>query len=253
MKITKPKKLKKVLITSAVAIAWVVIWQVLSLIVNQPLYVPSPYLTLVSLGNIIVTQYFWMSVVATFVRVGAGILISFVLGCSIAYISAHAKPVETFLSPFVTAVKSTPIMSIIIVALVWFKASFVPVFSCVLLCFPIFYSNTLTGIKSVEIGYLELAKVYHVRRVRVIRDITLPSVMPHVYSAISICLGFSWKAVVAAEVLSIPRYSMGYSLFATKLNLETPDMFAWTIAIIVISIIVERVLKRLLSLKGKTV
>lgn len=252
MENAKPKKYKKILITIAVAAVWVVIWQVVSLIVNQPLYVPSPYATLVSLGKIIVTQHFWMSVLSTFVRVAAGIVISFVLGCSIAYISAHAKPVETFLSPFVTAVKSTPIMSIIIVALVWFKASFVPVFSCVLLCFPIFYANTLTGIKSVEKGYLELAKVYHVKRIRVIREITLPSVMPHVYAAISICLGFSWKAVVAAEVLSIPRYSMGYSLFATKLNLETADMFAWTIAIIVISIIVEKVLKRLLPAKGKT-
>lgn len=252
MKNAKPKRYKKILITTAVAAIWVVIWQAVSLMVNQPLYVPSPYATLVSLGNIIVTQNFWMSVLATFVRVTTGIVISFVLGCSIAYISAHAKPVETFLSPFVTAVKSTPVMSIIIVALVWFKASFVPVFSCVLLCFPIFYANTLTGIKSVEKGYLELAKVYHVKRIRVIREITLPSVMPHVYTAISICLGFSWKAVVAAEVLSIPRYSMGYSLFATKLNLETADMFAWTIAIIVISIIVEKVLKRLLPLKGKT-
>lgn len=243
---------KKILITAAVAAIWVVIWQLISLVVNQPLYVPSPYATMVSLCNIIVTQHFWISVISTFLRVAVGIVISFVLGCSIAYISAHAKPVETFLSPFVTAVKSTPIMSIIIVALVWFKASFVPVFSCVLLCFPIFYANTLTGIQSVEKGYLELAKVYHVKRIRVIREITLPSVMPHIYTAISICLGFSWKAVVAAEVLSIPRYSMGYSLFATKLNLETADMFAWTIAIIVISIIVEKVLKRLLPAKGKT-
>lgn len=253
MEKTKPKRYKKVLITTAVAIAWIAIWQVASLIVDQPLYVPSPYATLVSLGDIIVTEHFWMSVLSTFVRVAAGIVISFVLGCSIAYVSAHAKPVETFLSPFVTAVKSTPIMSIIIVALVWFKASFVPVFSCVLLCFPIFYANTLSGIRSVEKGYLELAKVYHVRRTRVIREITLPSVMPYVYSALSICLGFSWKAVVAAEVLSIPRYSMGYSLFATKLNLETADMFAWTIAIIVISIIVEKVLKRLLPAKGKAI
>jgi len=247
----KKGKLKKILITASVVIAWIAIWQVVSMLVNQPLYVPSPYSTLVSLGGLLGTGDFWLSVAFTFVRVAVGLVIAFVLGCSVAYVSAHFRPVEVFLSPLVTAVKSTPIMSIIILALVWFKASYVPVFSCVLLCFPIFYANTLAGIKSVESGYLELAKVYRIKRARVIREITMPSVLPHVYAAISITLGFSWKSVVAAEVLSSPKYSMGYNLYETKLYLETSELFAWTIAIIIISIIVERVLKKLLP-KGKT-
>jgi len=155
-----------------------------------------------------------------------------------AYISSHFKMVESVLAPFVSAIKSTPVMSIIILALVWFQASFVPVFSCILLCFPIFYTNTLSGIKSVDKKYTELAKVYHVKRTRVVREITLPSVLPHIYAALSICLGFSWKSVVAAEVLSSPKYSMGYNLYETKLYVNTAELFAWTIAIIIISIAV---------------
>ena len=241
---------KKALIAIGIFTAWVAIWEAVSFIVNQPLYVPSPYETVLSLGGLIKTSDFWFSILATFARVAAGLIIAFVLGCSIAYISAHAKPVETFLSPLVTAVKSTPVMSIIILALVWFKASFVPVFSCVLLCFPIFYSNTLSGIKSVDKGFLELAKVYNVKRARVIRQITLPSVLPYVYSALSLSLGFSWKSVVAAEVLSSPKYSMGFNLYETKLYLDTPELFAWTVAIIIVSIIFEKGLKSLLPKKG---
>ena len=246
----KHAKLKKVLITTAVLVIWGAIWQVVSLIVNQPLYVPTPYDTFVSLFGLVGTGDFWLSILATFYRVAFGLVVSFVLGCSLAYISAHAKAVESFLSPFVTAVKSTPVMSIIILALVWFKASFVPVFSCILLCFPIFYTNTLSGIKAVDKSFLELAKVYHVRKARVIREVTLPSVMPHIYSALSISLGFSWKSVVAAEVLSSPKYSMGFNLYETKLYLDTSGLFAWTIAIIIISIIFEKGLKSLLPKKG---
>ena len=248
----KHKKLKKALVTTAVVIIWVLIWQAASLIVNQPLYVPSPYDTFSSLLGLVQTSGFWLSILATFYRVALGLTISFVVGCSVAYLSAHAKAVESFLSPFVTAVKSTPIMSVIILALVWFKASFVPVFSCILLCFPIFYTNTLSGIKSVDKGYLELSKVFHVRRSRVIREVTLPSIKPYVYSALSISLGFSWKSVVAAEVLSSPKYSMGFNLYATKLYLNTPELFAWTIAIIIVSIIFEKGLKSLLPKKGNT-
>ncbi len=244
------KKLKKALTTAAVIVIWLGIWQVVSLIVNQPLYVPSPYDTFKSLFGLVGTSGFWLSILATFYRVALGLAVSFVLGCSVAYISAHAKAVESFLNPFVTAVKSTPVMSIIILALVWFKASFVPVFSCILLCFPIFYTNTLSGIKAVDRGFLELAKVYSIRKARVISEVTLPSVLPHIYSALSISLGFSWKSVVAAEVLSSPRYSMGFNLYETKLYLNTSELFAWTIAIIIVSIIFEKGLKSLLPQKG---
>ena len=252
MEKAKHKKLKKALVTTAVIIIWVLIWEAASLIVNQPLYVPSPYDTFSSLLGLVQTSGFWLSILATFYRVALGLAISFVVGCSVAYLSAHARAVESFLSPFVTAVKSTPIMSVIILALVWFKASFVPVFSCILLCFPIFYTNTLSGIKSVDKGYLELSKVFHIRRSRVIREVTLPSIKPYVYSALSISLGFSWKSVVAAEVLSSPKYSMGFNLYATKLYLNTPELFAWTIAIIIVSIIFEKGLKSLLPKKGNT-
>ncbi|MBT3319915.1 MAG: ABC transporter permease subunit [Clostridia bacterium] len=249
---TKPSKLHKILKGLAIAVFWIAMWQFAALIVNQPLFVPSPLETVASLGGLIVTSKFWLSVLMTFYRVVFGLVVSLVLGLVFAYISSHFKTVESVLAPFISAIKSTPIMSIIILALVWFQASFVPVFSCILLCFPIFYTNTLSGIKSVDKKYTELAKVYHVKRARILREITLPSVLPHIYAALSICLGFSWKAVVAAEVLSSPKYSMGFNLLTAKQHLETSALFAWTIAIIIISLAVEKGLMRLLPKKGNT-
>ncbi len=248
----KPSKLNKLSKGLAIAAFWIAVWQGIALLVGQPLFVPSPLDTVASLGGLIVTSKFWLSILFTFYRVVFGLVVSLVLGLVFAYISSHFKTVESFLRPFVSAVKSTPIMSIIILALVWFQASFVPVFSCILLCFPIFYTNTLSGIKSVDKKYTELAKVYHVKRLRVLREVTLPSVLPHVYAALSVCLGFSWKAVVAAEVLSSPKYSMGFNLLTTKQHLDTPALFAWTIAIIIISLAVEKGIKRLLPAKGNT-
>ncbi len=248
----KPSKLNKLLKGLAIAAFWIAVWQGIAMLVGQPLFVPSPVETVVSLSGLVISSDFWLSVLMTFYRVVFGLVVSLVSGLAFAYIASHSKTVESMLRPLVSAVKSTPIMSIIILALVWFQASFVPVFSCILLCFPIFYTNTLSGIKSVDKKYTELAKVYHVKRARAVREITLPSVLPHVYAALSICLGFSWKSVVAAEVLSSPKYSMGFNLYETKLYLNTPELFAWTIAIIIISLTVEKGLKRLLPAKGNT-
>lgn len=246
----KRHTIKRIFRVLLIVVFWFAVWQGVSMIVNQSLFVPSVPETFSSLGGLVVTGEFWLSILMTLYRVVFGLVVAFVLGVSLAFLAAHAGIVEQLLRPLVTAVKSTPVMSIIVLALVWFNASYVPVFSCILLCFPIFYANTLGGIKSVERNYLELAKVYHVRRVRVIREVTIPSVLPNIYTALSIALGFSWKSVVAAEVLSSPKYSMGFNLYATKLYLDTPGLFAWTIAIIIISLIVERGLKRLLPTKG---
>ncbi len=242
----KSTRSKRILKTALVVLIWLLIWQAASMIANNSLYIPSPAETFETLAQMVVTGDFWLDVALTFYRVVLGLAISFVLGIALAYTASRIKMLQSFLQPIVVAIKSTPVVSIIFLALVWFSDSFVPVFSCVLLCFPIFYANTLTGIKSVDKELLEMAAVFRVKHKRVVTGISIPCVLPYVYSALSVCLGFSWKSVVAAEVLSSPKYSMGYNLHISKLNLEIPRLFAWTIAIIVISIIVEKGLKRLL-------
>lgn len=250
MPLRRNDRIKRIRNLLLIILFWFAVWQIVSMIVNQSLFVPSPAETFVSLGGLVVTAKFWLNVALTLYRVVFGLVVSFVLGIALAFLASHSGWLENLLRPVVTAIKSTPVMSIIILALIWFSSSFVPVFSCILLCFPIFYTNTLSGIKGVDKNLLELASVYKIKRKRTIREIILPSLLPYIYSAISLCIGFSWKSVVAAEVLSSPDYSMGFSLFSTKQHLDIPALFAWTIAIIIISIILEKVIKRALPKEG---
>lgn len=244
--VKKNGRFKRILKIILVIAFWMAVWQIASMIINQPLYMPSPAETFTTLWALFSKSNFWLSIAYTFYRVIFGLAISFAAGISVAYLSSRWSVLQSILSPAVAAVKSVPVVSIIILALVWFNSSFVPVFSCVLLCFPIFYTNTLSGIKSIDKDLLEMAAVFKVKHKRITTGIIIPSVLPNVYSALSICLGFSWKSVVAAEALSSPKYSMGFSLLSTKNYLDTPALFAWTITIIVISIVVEKVLKHIL-------
>ena len=237
------KRIARVLLITAF---WFVVWQGAAIVTNKPLLMPSPVETFTALVGLVVQKYFWISIGATFYRVAVGLVVSFISGIFLALLASRSSALRSLLQPVVAATKATPVVSIILLALVWFSSSTVPIVSCVLLCFPIFFANTLAGIQTMDKDLLELAEVFHVRRGRIIREIIVPSVLPDVYSAISICLGFSWKSVVAAEVLSSPKYALGYEMYKTKLYLQTPELFAWTVAIIVISLIVEKGLKHLL-------
>jgi len=242
----KNKKTGRAVKWILIILFWLSVWQIAAMLVNQPLYMPSPAETFLSLGALASTFDFWLNIGYTFYRVIFGLVLSFGLGIPLAFFAFRLRWLESLLRPAMAAVKSVPVMSVIVLALVWFSSSFVPVFSCVLLCLPIFYTNTLSGLRSVDKNLLEMAEIFKVRRRRVIREIVVPSVLPNIYSALSVCLGFSWKSVVAAEVLSSPKYSMGYQLYATKIYLDTPELFAWTLTIIVISLAVEKGLKRVL-------
>lgn len=244
--------LKRVAQVLLIAAFWFAVWQAAAIVVNKPLFMPSPAETFIALDGLLGEATFWLSVGFTLYRVVLGMIISFIAGVLLALLASRLPMLQSLLRPIVAAIKSTPVISIIFLALVWFSSSDVPIFSCVLLCFPIFFANTLSGIQSVDKELLELASVFRVRHGRVLREIIVPSVLPNIYSATSVCLGFSWKSVVAAEVLSVPDYAVGYELSKTKLYLDTPELFAWTLTIIVISIIIEKGLKQLMP-AGSTI
>jgi len=228
-----------------IIIFWFCVWEIAAAIIAQPLYLPSAILTFKTLIDLILHTHFWQSVLATFLRVVIGLIISFIIGISLAVISSKCSFIRLLFSPFLSTMKAIPTMSIIIIALVWLSTNLVPVFVCFVLCFPIFYTNTLNGINNIDKNLIELCTIYKISSRKKLYELIIPSVKPYILSAIMICIGLAWKSIIAAEVLSAPKFSMGYKLYTTKMYLDIPELFAWTIAVVSFSIIIEKSIKHL--------
>ena len=148
--------------------------------------------------------------------------------------------------------KATPVASFIILALVWLDSRHLPVFISFLMVFPTVYLNLLEGIRQTDRKLLEMARVFHVPLTRRLRGIYLPQVLPYFRSAASLGLGLCWKAGIAAEVIGLPAGSMGERLYTAKIYFQTPDLFAWTAAVVAVSAVFERLFLRLVdALAGK--
>lgn len=239
MKISITKETRKLIIL----IFWVLIWELCSLFINEPMLLPSPIEVLKVLILLIGKPYFWKSIFSSVFRVISGLILSIGIGVLAGVFSGINKFIEELLEPLIICIKSTPIMSIIILALVWFKSSYVSIFTTILICFPIIYTNVLQGIKSIDIQLVQMANVYKVKTKYIIKDIYLPSISPYVISGILMCLGLGWKVSVTSEVLSTPKYSIGLNLLNTKSTLETAELFAWTIVVVLLSFIFEFIFK----------
>ena len=67
----------------------------------------------------------------------------------------------------------------------------------------------------------------------------MPQILPFFLAASKTASGLSWKSGTAAEVIGVPAGSIGERLYNAKAYLNTPDLFAWTIIVVLISILLE--------------
>ena len=226
-------------------VVWLLLWQGASMVFARlwphgHLLLSSPVEALTRLAELSVTVAFWRAVGSSAAHIFGGFLLSCALGVVLAAASACSRAVRELLYPLVAAVKAVPVVSFIILALVWLDADQLSLFISALMVFPPVYLNVLAGIGSADAQLLEMAQVFRVPFSRQLRGIYLPAVLPHFRSAASLALGLCWKAGLAAEVIGLPVGSMGEALYNAKVYYETSDLFAWTAVIVVISLVFEK-------------
>jgi len=224
---------------------FILAWKLLALFFNQEIIVPSPERTLEQLLVIVKSGDFWPAVAATVYRGILGFIISCAAGLLLGFAAGFSHLVFWFLQPWVVIIRTTPVMSIIILAIIWFKADQVPVFVTFLMIFPIVYGNVVVGIRNVDQQLLQMARVYRVKLKRVIFELYLPSILPYFAAGASTAMGMAWKVIIAAEILSQPVWAIGTNLMDAKIYLATAEVFAWTIVAIIISFVFEYLLTAL--------
>ena len=221
-------------------IFWLMVWQLASIQLNSELLLVSPIKVIIRLGQLMMTLIFWKSVLFTLSRIALGFFMAAVSGCVLAAAASRYRRVRELLAPLMLTIKSVPVASFIILALIWFSSRNLSVLISFLMVLPVIYTNVLSGIQSVDRQLLEMAQVFRIPGFRRVRFLYLQHILPFLYSACSVALGLSWKAGVAAEVIGIPKGSIGERLQQAKIYLDTPDLFAWTLVIVVMSLLFEK-------------
>lgn len=224
---------------------WIAIWEIISLIINRELYLPSPYAAFTALIKLMGTKTFWVIILTSIYRVIAGFIIAAIVGTITAIACGLNQFLYNLLHPLVTAIKSTPVMSFIIIALIWFSSGNVPIFICFLMCYPIFWTSIVEGMRQVDKRYLQMASLYNVKKRYIIMQIYFPTIEPYLMAGMLSALGLGWKVAVAAEVLSHPKYAIGSYLHNAKIYLESDQLFAWTIVVIFLSMFFEAIIGKL--------
>ncbi len=240
-------RLKKIAISVLSVVFWIVVWWVAALIIDQELLLASPESVFRRLCQLACTKAFWRAAGLSLLRIIIGYALGVVCGMLLAVGSSFSRVFDSLSAPIDTVIKATPVASFIILALVWIKADKVPSFISFLMVTPIVWNNLRSGFTSADKNLKEMTMVYGMRLPKRIKYYWLPSIAPHFVSALTTSLGLAWKAGVAAEVLCTPKNSIGKYIYESKLYLETVDLFAWTSLVIIMSVIIEKLIKLILK------
>jgi len=243
--------MKTLLKTCGVAAFWLCVWQLLALWVGNGLLLPSPAAVVARLGQLALTAGFWKVTALSLLRVVLGSVLAVVSGVLLAVICCRWKLADTLFAPMVTVIKSTPVASFIVLLLLWLGRDLLPVVIVVLMALPVIWGNVCAGIRNTDPLLLRTAKVFGFTRLRTLRRVYIPSVMPHFLSGCRTALGLGWKAGIAAEVLTVPALSIGKLLMEAKQYWEVTDLFAWTLVVILCSLIIEKVLMAAIGRLGR--
>ena len=242
------KKLTRILL---VTLFWLAAWQLLSWNVGKELLLPSPYRVLMTLGHLILTSDFWSSILFSIFRVLIGILIALFAGTAIAILTSKWRALHHIVAPFITVIRSTPVASFILLLWLWLGSDKLPAVICLLMVFPIAWSAATDAIAALDKQLEEVCKTYHFSLSKRLLHFYIPSFFPYFLSACKTSIGIAWKAAVAAETLVVSPHSIGKHLFNTKISLETPELFAWTLVVILLSLAIETLTTLALKKLGK--
>ena len=219
---------------------WIALWWVIAAIFDKPLLLPTPLKTVKTLGSLATTGEFYLSVLFSLSRILLGIILALSAGTLLALLTTKSAFCHHLFSPVLTLFKSTPVASFIFLVLLWVGRDLVPLWIAFMMALPIVWSNVREGLLQTDRHLLEMAKLFDVPKMRVLLQLRLPALAPYFLSACRSAIALAWKAGIAAEVLCNTERSIGGAIAEGKQTLETEAIFAWTLLVVVISVILER-------------
>ncbi len=216
-------------------------WLIAFFCVGNPLLMPSPWKCFEKFGELLSSKSFWNGFSATCLRALSAFAFSALIALVLAVISYLLPSFRAFLTPLVAFMRALPTVAVILIILVFLTPDGAPVAVACLALFPMLYSSSLAAFLGVDGKLIEVCKVYRVPLRKRIFSLYLPYVSPYLIREGATGLSFSLKLTVSAEVLANTFKSVGGMMQESKIYLEIPTLFALTLFVVFVGLLVELV------------
>ena len=231
------KALAKILVIIIAVLLFLLVWQIAAWSMDSQILLPGVHHVLARLFDLFSNEDFFDNIISTVSRAFQSFMIVIVFATILGTLAGRYRLLNWFFTPVLTVLKTTPVMSVILLAFIWFKTGTVPIFSAFLMGFPIMYMMMEGAVEHLEEEMNQMCHLYNFTPVQKIRYYIIPTLSKSFSLGAKQTLSMVWKVVVAAEVLTIPKFGVGSKMQFAQIQLETSEVLAWTLIAILLSAI----------------
>ncbi|MFA5446663.1 MAG: ABC transporter permease subunit [Sphaerochaeta sp.] len=242
----RPVKHTLVVLLSAVLL--LLLWQVGSWLLDSQILLPGLGPVFSTLTSIVAEGPFLTNVGATVTRAFQSFLIIVISASILGVLGGNYPLFNAAMQPFVTTLKAVPVMSVILLAFIWFTSGQVPLFSAFLMGFPVMYVQVEMGWRTLDPKLIEMCEIHEIRGWDRLISFTIPSLVPSLVTGARVSLSMVWKVVIAAEVLTVPRWGVGSRMQLSQVQLQTDRVLSWTLVAIALTAVGDLLFEGLVRL-----
>lgn len=241
-------KLKKPLISLAVLLFWLAVWEILAIIIDLEFVLPRVEVTILTLFSMLCKKDFYLIVLSSLVRIFSSFFIGVLIAIALALLAIRLPFFKALVTPLITISKTTPVA--VLITLLWLiltSGTKVTGVVAILMVVPVIWQNMLDGYGAIDKQLDEVTKIYGFSYLKRLKILVLPTLLKFLFPGIITASGLAWKAGIAAEVICITKNSIGKEIYNAKFIHDGPKTFAFTIVAILLSIAVEKLIRLLVK------
>ena len=231
-----------------VVLVFAVAWEVYARWLDDPLIVPAFSEAVRALFNDTMSGELPARLLSSLQVLGAGYALGIVIAAVLTTIAVTLPGGSDVLATMTAMFNPLPAIALLPLALIWFG---IGGFSLV---FVIMHSvlwavalNTHTGFLAVPETQRMAGRNLGLRGLRLVVFILVPAAIPSILTGLRVGWAFAWRTLIAAElVFGVSSHSggLGWFIYESRSEMDTPSVFAGLLTIILIGLFFEGVVFR---------
>ena len=225
---------QRLLLVAVFAIAW---WYAAG---RLPSFVlPGPEKVFAALNTLWHSATFVHDLSATMGRVFSGFALAALIGTPLGLALGSSRTLAQFFEPILAVFNTVSSAIWAIFAIIWFGISdATTVFVVFMTSMPLILTNVWQGTRTVNTDFVELARTFRMSKRQVLTKIYVPTILPLFFAGARLAFGFGARVSIVAETLGASS-GIGYRLRQAADLVQTDQVFAWTLTLVTLMIVIE--------------
>lgn len=221
------------------------LWQTAALLIHNDIILPLPIQVAKTMRTQIIDPSFYAAIGHTLIRILSGFCLALIAALAFALVTYFYPALADWSYPLLLVMRSVPNISYILIVLFWCSSQTSVIVISFLIIFPTVYVALDQGLHDVPASYHDLMTMYPGRKRFDLIHVYLPFLRPYLFASTSSGLSLALKVGIMAEILGQSAVGIGRQLNLCRLNLDMSGVFAWTVWIIVMLLVLDWLIRKL--------